>query len=201
MPKCNRQHHSSWISDTHEKQCKKYEVVSKSFRTGLPERELQIVQLPATRCSCIAIFVSQSSEFCRHNPLCCFSVFIVVSVYFVVDSVWKLLDYLLLFIPLSLRTEHRASTVPRHPRLLLQFLGSFTDLVGLLGEGISPAQGLYLHRTTQHRNTQTNNHAPSRIRTCDPNVRAAEDSTCLRPRGHWDRLNDGPNHHEMHMCI
>jgi hypothetical protein len=27
----------------------------------------------ATRCSCIAIFVSQSSEFCRYNPLSCFS--------------------------------------------------------------------------------------------------------------------------------
>jgi len=38
--------------------------------------------------------VSQSSEFCRHNPLCCFStsVFVVVVVYFVIDSVRKLLD-------------------------------------------------------------------------------------------------------------
>jgi hypothetical protein len=36
-------------------------------------------------------FVGQSSEFCRHNPLCCFSVFIVVSVYFVIDSARKLL--------------------------------------------------------------------------------------------------------------
>jgi hypothetical protein len=88
---------------------------------------------------------------------------------------------LLLFIPLSLRTEHRASTVPHHPRLLFQFLGSIRHLVGLLGGGISPAQGLYLHRTTQRGKTQTNIHAPSRIRTCDPNVRAAEDSTCLRP--------------------
>jgi hypothetical protein len=33
----------------------KYEVVSKSFRTGRLERELQMVQLSATRCSCIAI--------------------------------------------------------------------------------------------------------------------------------------------------
>jgi hypothetical protein len=32
-----------------------YEGVSKSFRTGRLERELQIVQLSATRCSCIAI--------------------------------------------------------------------------------------------------------------------------------------------------
>jgi hypothetical protein len=46
--------------------------VSKSFRTGRLERELQMVQLSATRCSCIT-FMSQSSEFCRHNPLCCLS--------------------------------------------------------------------------------------------------------------------------------
>jgi hypothetical protein len=96
--------------------------------------------------------------------------------------------YLLLFIPLSLRTEHRASTVPRHPRLLFRFLGSIRHLVGLLGGGSVQRQGLYLHRTTQHRKTQTHIHAPSRIQTCDPSVRAAENSTCLRPLCHWDRL-------------
>jgi hypothetical protein len=32
-----------------------YEVVSRTFRTGHPERELQMVQLSATRCSYIAI--------------------------------------------------------------------------------------------------------------------------------------------------
>jgi hypothetical protein len=32
-----------------------YEGVSKSFRTGRLERELQMVQLSATRCSCIAL--------------------------------------------------------------------------------------------------------------------------------------------------
>jgi hypothetical protein len=64
---------------------------------------------------------------------------------------------------------------------------SMRQLVGLLGRVIGPTQGLYLHRTTQHRETQTHIHAPSRIRTCDLNIRAAEDSTCLRPRGHWDR--------------
>jgi hypothetical protein len=41
-----------------------YEGVSKIFRTGSLGRELQMVQLSATSCSC---------EFCRHNPLCCFS--------------------------------------------------------------------------------------------------------------------------------
>jgi hypothetical protein len=46
-----------------------YVGVSKSYRTGRLERELQMVQLSATRC----YFVSQSSEFCRQNPLCCFS--------------------------------------------------------------------------------------------------------------------------------
>jgi hypothetical protein len=41
----------------------------------------------------VSLFVSQSSEFCRHNPLCSFSmVFVVVVVYFVIDSVRKLLD-------------------------------------------------------------------------------------------------------------
>jgi hypothetical protein len=38
-------------------------------------------------------FVSESSEFCRHNPLCCFSTS-VYCCYFVVDSVRKLLDTL-----------------------------------------------------------------------------------------------------------
>jgi hypothetical protein len=33
----------------------KYEGVSKSFRTGRLERELQMIQFSATRCSCIAI--------------------------------------------------------------------------------------------------------------------------------------------------
>jgi hypothetical protein len=33
---------------------------------------------------------------------------------------------------------------------------------------ISPSQGLYLHRTTQHRKTRTNIHALSGIRTHDP---------------------------------
>jgi hypothetical protein len=82
--------------------------------------------------------------------------------------------------------EHRASIVPRHLRLLFQFLGSIRHLVGVLGGGISPAQGLYLHRTTQHRKMQTNIHAPSRIWICNPNVQVAEDSTCLRLLGHWD---------------
>jgi hypothetical protein len=57
----------------------------------------------------------------------------------------------------------------------------FGHLVGLLGPGISPMQGLYLHRIIQNRKTRTYIHAPSRIRTHDTSVRVIEDSTC-----HWD---------------
>jgi t-SNARE complex subunit (syntaxin) len=60
-------------------------------------------------------------------------------------------------------------------------------VVGLLGRGINPTQGIYLNKTIQHRKTQTHIHVSSGIRTHDPSVRSVEDSTCLRPRGHWDR--------------
>jgi hypothetical protein len=50
-------------------------------------------------------------------------------------------------------------------------------------------QDLYLH-TGQHNTekTRTYIHASSGIRTHDPRVRAAEDSTCLRSLGRWDWL-------------
>jgi hypothetical protein len=55
-----------------------------------------------------------------------------------------------------------------------RFLKLFRHSLGLLGRGINPSQGLYLHRTTQHRRTRTNVHALlSGIRTHDPSVRAA----------------------------
>jgi uncharacterized BrkB/YihY/UPF0761 family membrane protein len=65
--------------------------------------------------------------------------------------------------------------------------GSVGQLVRLLGWGIGLTQDLYLHRTTQHRKTRTYIHASSGIRNHNPSFRAAEDSTCLRPFGHWDR--------------
>jgi len=64
------------------------------------------------------------------------------------------------------------------------------DPLDSLGGGSVQRQGLYLNRITQHRETQTHIHAPSKIRTCDPTFRAAEDSTCLRPRGYWDRPSE-----------
>jgi hypothetical protein len=70
-----------------------YEGLSKSFRTGRLELELQMVQLSATRCSFIAILLVSLVSFAAIT-LCVVSqrVFIVVSVYFVIDSVRKLLD-------------------------------------------------------------------------------------------------------------
>jgi hypothetical protein len=74
--------------------------------------------------------------------------------------------------------------------LLLWFYSPLLDLgcffsflihiqsVGLLGRGISPSQGRYLHIDI---------YASSGTPTHDPNVRADEDSSCLRPRGHCDR--------------
>jgi hypothetical protein len=66
---------------------------------------------------------------------------------------------------------------------------SFTQSLGLLGRGISPSHGRYLH-TEQHKHRikahNTDIHALGRIRTHDPSVLAREDSSCLRSRGYWD---------------
>jgi hypothetical protein len=68
---------------------------------------------------------------------------------------------------------------------------SHTPSVGLLGRGISPLQGLCLH-TEQHKHRikahNTDIHALSGVRTHVPRVWAGEDGSCLRPRGHCDRL-------------
>jgi hypothetical protein len=57
--------------------------------------------------------------------------------------------------------------------LTYRFHYLFRQMVGLLGRVISPSQGLYLHRTTQHRKTRTNN-ALSGIRTYDPSNQPAK---------------------------
>jgi hypothetical protein len=53
----------------------------------------------------------------------------------------------------------------------------YTQSVGLLGRGMSPSQGRYLHTI------QTS------MLWVVPSVRASEDSSCLRPCGHCDRRN------------
>jgi hypothetical protein len=81
--------------------------------------------------------------------------------------------------------EYRAS-VKRF--VSLQFL-NVRQSIGLLGRGIRPVQGHYLHRTTQtpKKRRQTSINALSGIRTHVRSVRAGEDISCLRPRGHRDR--------------
>jgi hypothetical protein len=71
-----------------------HEGISTSFRTGCLERELQMSQLPTTRCSCNAILWASLVSFAAIN-LCAASqrVFIFV-VHYVIDSDRKLLDTL-----------------------------------------------------------------------------------------------------------
>jgi hypothetical protein len=73
--------------------------------------------------------------------------------------------------------------------MISQFLDHFID-------GMTPLTGdqlvirlLPIHRTTQaQKNAHTPNiHALSWIRTHDPDFRASEDSTCLRPLGYRDQ--------------
>jgi hypothetical protein len=74
------------------------------------------------------------------------------------------------------------------PWHLLQFRNIFLYTVGLPGWGIIPSQGPYLH-TGQHKHridAHTDIHALSWIWTHDLSVRESEDSSCLKPRGHYD---------------
>jgi hypothetical protein len=66
----------------------------KSFRTGRRERELQMVQLSATRCSCIPILWVSLVSFAAITLCVTFQrvLVVVVTIYFVIDSVRKLLD-------------------------------------------------------------------------------------------------------------
>jgi hypothetical protein len=68
-----------------------YKGVSKSFWTGHLEWELQMVLLSATRCSCITILWVILVSFAIITP-CVASQWVFIVVYFVIDSVWKLLD-------------------------------------------------------------------------------------------------------------
>jgi hypothetical protein len=68
-----------------------YKAVSKSFRTGRLEWELQMIQHSAIRCSCIAILWVILISFVAIT-LGVASQWVFIVVYFVIDSVRKLLD-------------------------------------------------------------------------------------------------------------
>jgi hypothetical protein len=87
---------SFWYADISNvwSQCQcHYEGLSKSFRTGRLELELQMVQLSATRCSCIASLEVSIVSFAAIT-LCIASQWVVqeVSIYFVIESVRKHMD-------------------------------------------------------------------------------------------------------------
>jgi hypothetical protein len=97
--------------------------------------------------------------------------------------------YLSIYLPIyscCSNLEHRAS-VKRF--VSLQFL-NLRHSLGLLGRVISPTEGRYLHRTTktQNKRRQTSMTWGGGIWTHDPSVRAGENISCLRPRGHCDWL-------------
>jgi hypothetical protein len=68
---------------------------------------------------------------------------------------------------------------------------NFGYLVGFLGQGISKTQGLYLHRTTQHRKNADKHPCSERGSKPRSQCSSGRRNTCLRPRGHWDRLQVG----------
>jgi hypothetical protein len=59
-------------------------------------------------------------------------------------------------------------------RTTSEIMNQLRHMVGLIERVISPSQGLYLHRTTQHRKTRKNIHALSGIRTHDPSIQEAK---------------------------
>jgi hypothetical protein len=68
------------------------------------------------------------------------------------------------------------------------FSETYGELVGLLGRGIGPTQGLYL-QTGQH-NTEKRGHIFMPLVGFELMIPVFErlNTTCLRPLGHWDRL-------------
>jgi hypothetical protein len=77
-----------------------------------------------------------------------------------------------------------------------RFLELFRYMVGLLGRVISLSQGLYLHRTTQHRKTRTNIHALSGIRTHDPSTQPAK----THASGRTATVTGYHSHHHCVIC-
>jgi hypothetical protein len=87
-----------------------------------------------------------------------------------------------LSIYLSSCCSHLENRVSVKRFVSLQFL-NMGQSVGLLGRGISPTQGRYLHT---HR-IKVGKHQCLEWDSNPRSFRASEDTSCLRPRGHCDR--------------
>jgi hypothetical protein len=67
------------------------------------------------------------------------------------------------------------------------FLNHIRHMVGFLGRVMTPSQGLYLHRTTQHRKTRDKHSCLDRDSNPQSQQPTGQDPR-LRPHGHCDRL-------------
>jgi hypothetical protein len=69
---------------------------------------------------------------------------------------------------------------------------SYAQPVELLGWGVSPSQGSYLHTEQNKQRIKADTHASSGTQTHDLSVWANKDSSCLSPRSHYDRHGLNP---------
>jgi hypothetical protein len=65
-------------------------------------------------------------------------------------------------------------------RITSEIMNLFRHLAGLPGRVIGPSQGLFRHRTAQHRKTRINIHALSGIPTHDSSIQSAKTYTLDR---------------------
>jgi hypothetical protein len=100
-----------------------------------------------------------------------------------------------------------ANYLPTYLSMAFVDLGRFfsfficTQSAGLLGQGISPRKvAPYTYSNTNTEWTHTDIHDSSGILTHDPTVRAGEDGSCLRLRGHCDRLTISARHLKFGMA-
>jgi hypothetical protein len=99
-----------------------------TFPDWPPERELQMVQLSATSCSCIAIlWVSLVSFAAITLCVASYRAFFVVSVHIVIDSVRKLLDTPLYTAWSAVSSNLRIWSGARHQDEITDWLTSQSD--------------------------------------------------------------------------
>jgi hypothetical protein len=85
-----------------------------------------------------------------------------------------------------------------------RFLELFRHMVGLLGRVISPSQGFYLNKTTQHRKMRTNIQALRGIQTHDPSNQPAKTHAWVTVTGNNNNSNENTNfisYDKQRLCL
>jgi hypothetical protein len=127
------------------------------------------------------LYSTKTSSLCHLVGRCCNSTTIHMGWGENIDLI-KFYNGLLVYSCCS-HSEHRASE--KH-FVSLQFLNLRQRTVGLPGRVISSSQSRYLTQT-QNKHRQTDMPRVG-FEPTNPSVRASEDISYLRPRGHYDRL-------------